>query len=89
MQYTNRLPSEKDMIWLSKLTTSYPVTRREILRIARMWNFKPEVVSFLRLFAPDQLFETRTDFVARCESLALLIRQEWEAPKETIQSPQD
>ncbi len=89
MNYTNRLPSEKDIIWLSKLATSYPVTRREILRIARMWNFKPEVISFLRLFSPDQQFDTRTDFVTRTEHLAMLIRQEWEAPHETAQSTQD
>lgn len=80
MAYTNRLPSEKDIIWLSKLVVSYPVTRREILRIARMWNSKPEVVSFLRLFEPDQLFQNRTDFVSQSEQYALRIRQEWELP---------
>lgn len=89
MQYTNRLPSEKDIIWLSKLLTNYPATRREILRIARMWNFKPEVVAFVRLFAPDQQFDSRTEFVTRCENLAHLIRQEWESPHEIVQSTQD
>ncbi len=89
MKHVHRLPSSKDIIWLSKLATSYPVTRRQIVRVARMWNFKNDLIAFLRLFPPDEMFESRADFVTRCEDLTILIRQEWESPKEVLRSQQD
>jgi hypothetical protein len=89
MTYTKRLPNTKDIVWLSKLVTSYPATRRDIVRMARKWNFPETVVEFLRQFPSDETFMTRADLVSRCESLALLIRQEWESPHETVQSIQD
>lgn len=88
MQYTKRLPNERDIVWLSKLVTSYPASRRQIVRMARMWNFKQDVVSFVRLFPADEEFASRTDFVNRCADLALLIRQEWESPQELLKSPE-
>lgn len=89
MAYSHRLPSTKDIIWLSKLVTSYPVTRRQVVRTARMWNFKNEVISFLRQFPAEEVFESRADFVNRSEDAAVLIRQEWESPKETATSYKD
>lgn len=89
MTYTKNLPNSKDIVWLSKLMTSYPVTRSEIVRIARRWNFPETVIAFLRQFPADETFDSRADLVSRCENLALLIRQEWESPKEVVQSPQD
>jgi HD-like signal output (HDOD) protein len=89
MAYTKTLPNTKDIAWLSKLITSYPATRSEIVRMARRWNFPDTVVEFLRQFPADEAFESRADLVSRCESLALLIRQEWESPHETVQSQQD
>lgn len=86
MAYTKRLPANKDMVWLSKLVTSYPASRRQVLRMARMWNFPQEVVAFLRQFSADEEFMSRTDLVTRCEDLALLIRQQWESPQETLQN---
>jgi hypothetical protein len=85
MTYTKNLPNTKDIAWLSKLMTSYPTTRREIVRIARKWNFPDTVIEFLRQFPADEVFDSRADLVSRSESLALLIRQEWESPKEPIQ----
>lgn len=89
MTYTKNLPNTKDIAWLSKLITSYPATRSEIVRMARRWNFPDTVIEFLRQFPADEAFDSRADLVSRCESLAILIRQEWESPKEIAQSTQD
>lgn len=85
--YNKRIPDMHDIVRLSTLVRNYPTTRAEIVRIARMWNFKPEVVSFLRQFPPNELFDTRTDLVTRSEELSLLIRQEWESPHEFLLNP--
>lgn len=85
--YTKRIPASQDIVRLSTLMKHYPATRAELVRTARMWNFKDEVVSFLRLFPSTELFENRADLVTRFEDLSLLIRQEWESPKETLLSP--
>lgn len=85
--YTKQLPSLRDMERLSTLVRSYPATRAHIVRVARMWNFRPEVISFLRQFPADELFDSRIDFVTRTEEVALLIRQEWESPKEFLLNP--
>lgn len=85
--YTKRLPNHQDVIRLSTLVREYPVTRTEVVRVARMWNFSEEVVAFLRQFPAEDLFDTRTDLVNRSEELSLLIRQEWESPKEFLLNP--
>ena len=79
--YTKKIPTHQDVIRLSTLMQSYPVTRSEAVRTARMWNLSDEVISFLRMFSADERFETRTDLVTRAEELALRIRHEWESPK--------
>ena len=89
MTYTKILPITKDIAWLRKLRTSYPATRSELVRMARRWNFPDTVIEFLRQFPADEAFDSRADLVSRCESLAILIRQEWESPKEIAQSTQD
>ncbi len=85
--YTKRIPNQQDIVRLSTLIKSYPITRSDVVKVARMWNFKPEVISFLRQFSPDEEFDTRTDLVTRTDELSLLIRQEWESPREYLLSP--
>lgn len=85
--YTKQIPQQQDIVRLSTVIKQYPASRSHIVRIARMWNFKPEVISFLRQFPPDEMFESRTDLVTRTEELSLLIRQEWESPKEFLLNP--
>lgn len=85
--YSKRIPSLHDIVRLSTLVKSYPVKRSEVVRVARMWNFKPEVISFMRQFPANEEFDTRTDLVSRAEELSLLIRQEWESPKEYLLNP--
>lgn len=82
MTYTKRLPSSQDITWLSKLITTYPVTRSDAVRVARTWNFKNEVITFLRQFPPDKPFNSRSDLVNQCANLALVIREAWESPTE-------
>lgn len=87
--YTKSLPHISDIAWLSTRIRPYPADRAEVVRIARRWNLPDTVIEFLRQFPASELFTSRADMVTRCDNLALLIRQEWESPKETVQSVQD
>ena len=89
VMYTKSLPHITDIAWVSTRVAPYPAHRAEIVRIARRWNLPDSVIEFLRQFPADEVFTSRADLVTRCENLALLIRQEWESPAETFQSPQD
>lgn len=80
--YTKNLPNNHDILTLGLRIADFPSTRSEIVRIARKWNTPEEVIEFMRLFPSDQLFNSRTDLVARYESLAGVIRQQWETPHE-------
>lgn len=87
--YAKPFPTTKDLVWLSKLADEFPVTRRELVRVARDWGFSRRTLDFLRLFPENEVFESRADFVNRCEDLELLIKQEYEAPEEHLRSPQE
>lgn len=87
MTYRKRIPEMQLIVRLSTLLKRYPATRAEAVKVARMWNFSDDVISFLRLFPAAEVFDTRTDMVTRAEELALLIRQEWESPHEFLLNP--
>ena len=87
--YVNSLPQVTDIAWLSGRVTPYPVSRSEVVRIARRWNVSNALIEFLRQFPSDEQFTSRTDLLTRCDNLALLIRQEWESPHEPTQSVED
>jgi hypothetical protein len=67
----------------------YPVSRDELLRIARENGFPEEVVAFLSLFGKEITFVDPDDFLAQAEELELLVYDEREMPPETVRSPQD
>ncbi len=84
--YSKSLPEMADIIRLSKLVHAYPATRSEIVRMGRRWNVSENLIEFVRQFPVTELFETRALFVARCEELALRIRQDWQTPKVIVQT---
>jgi hypothetical protein len=47
------------------------------------------MTDFLDLFPADEVFESKVDFMTRCEELEMFINQEREMPKEVLRSPQD
>ena len=82
--YTRHLPSMYDIARLSIRVRQYPVTRSELVRIARQWNYSEDVIMFLRQYEPDELFMTRADLVTRCSVLAEKIRHNWEQPTKEL-----
>lgn len=83
MNYDKRLPDINEILRLSTLVRPYPTTRREVVRVARMWSMPESVISFLRQFPADEVFDARIDLVSRCQDLANLIRHQWEVPKQS------
>jgi hypothetical protein len=78
--YNKSLPEVSDLIWLSKVLQTYPVTRGEVVRIARRWNVSEDIISLLRQFPIDETFQSRLELVERCEELMNKIRESWEMP---------
>lgn len=83
MKYDKNLPDMNDILRLSTLVRPYPTTRREVVRVARMWSLPEPVVSFLRQFPADEIFDARIDLVNRSYDLAMLIRRQWEVPRQS------
>jgi len=86
---TNKLPKSKDIFHLAQFITSYPVKTSKVVRIARQRSYNEHIIKFLKLFPADSEFQNRDDFIARCESLKILLKQEAELPEEHLLSPQD
>ncbi len=78
--YEKRLPTVQEITHLSTLIRSYPVNRAEVLRTARLWDLKYELIAFIREFPPNAVFQTRIEFVSQSNKLAASIRELWEAP---------
>jgi hypothetical protein len=89
MIYNNSLPRINNVLWLARLSMPFPASAGAIIEIAEAWHFDKSTLDFLDLFPRDVVFETRKDFLTRCEDLELLLREEAEAPAETVLSPQD
>jgi hypothetical protein len=75
--------------WLAKLVGTNPARAQTFINRAISMNFKQNIVDFLKRFPPDEIFETRSDFVIRCEELKLLIEEERKAPQDIVRNPQD
>jgi hypothetical protein len=67
----------------------FPASRREIEDIAVDWAFDDLMIDFLDRFPADESFESKVDFMTRCEELEMFINQAQEMPKEMLRSPQD
>lgn len=88
MTYDKPLPHVRDLLKLTKLADSFPLTRQQLAETAKKWSLPNEVTDFLQLFPADEVFESRADFATRSEELEMLIYQERESPQEISRSPQ-
>lgn len=84
--YNRSLPELSDILWLSKVLRDFPITRGEIVRIARRWNVSEDMIAFLRQLSSDDVFDGRIEFISRCEKQMDIIREQWESPKLTLQT---
>ena len=89
MIYAKPLPRIDNIVRLAKITGPYPVKARSLLETARLRDFHKSTLDFLRLFPSDEAFESRADFLTRCDELELMIREERKMPSEALRSPQD
>lgn len=89
MVYSKPLPRIDNIMWLAKLASPFPATRRQIWLKAKAWNFSHSTLEFLELFPANERFESRADFLNRCYNLELLIRQVRASSPETLRSPQE
>lgn len=69
--------------------TEFPASRDDVIRTARQRKHPGAVLSFLCLFDAGDKFESRLDFMNRCEEVKLLIREKRAAPKEFEYNRQD
>lgn len=89
MTYTKPLPRIDNILWLAKLARPFPATARQIKNIAKLWGFSSSTTDFLELFPEDEEFDSRDDFLNRCDDLEVLIHEERQMPEEFLRSPQD
>lgn len=88
MKYNKQLPPVRNLLTIAK-DARFPASRQEVEDIARSWGFTRVMTDFLDLFPADEIFESKVDFMTRCEELEMFINQEREMPKEILRSPQD
>lgn len=86
--YTGKLPGMDRLGRLVRLAGPFPATARRLVFYAKHFGFGRDVVSFLHLFKPGEIFASRADFINRCNELEIFISQAREMPKETLTSPQ-
>jgi len=85
--YYKPLPSIRSIRQLAELDGPFPMHCQHIVSAAERFWFGDSMISFLKLFPPDEPFQTRDEFVERCKQLELLIREEQETSPELLRSP--
>lgn len=88
MTYSKRLPPVRNLLTVAK-STHFPAFRQEVKNNAASLGFGGVLTNFLDLFPDYEVFESKVDFMTRCEELEMFINQERRAPKETLHSQQD
>ncbi len=64
-----RLPSLRTLRNLADMDGPFPLHTKHIILAAERFWFRDNVIAFLRLFPPDEVFYSREDFVVRCAQL--------------------
>ncbi len=86
--YKEQLPSMESFSHLVRLVGPFPASARRIAHYAKHFGFGNDTTHFLHLFHPIEIFESRADFINRCNELALIISEEARMPKEVLRSLQ-
>lgn len=69
MIYYGTLPPLRSLEKLAWWIGPFPIKSRHVLLGAERFGFNNNVISFLGLFPPDEVFQTRNDFLNRCQTL--------------------
>jgi hypothetical protein len=78
-----------DLAWLVHLGRPFPATAKNMQDLAGKWGFDKHVRNLLARFPADEKFESGDDFLARCEELDFLAKEEASMPKENLRSSED
>ena len=89
MVYEKQLPRVRELLHLSRVAKPFPATRKLISSVALRWGMSEAVIDFLKLFPQDLVFNSRAEFITKCEELELFIEQERKIPEERLRSPQN
>lgn len=88
MVFRQRLPSIRTLRQLAEIDGPFPAKNRHAMLAAERFWFGENVIAFLKLFPPNEVFHSRDDFIDRCKELEYLILEERRAPVEKLPSPQ-
>jgi hypothetical protein len=86
MEPDKSLPTIHDLHNIAN-SARFPATPDEIVESARRAGLPHNAIDFLNLFSADLIFDSKVDFLTRCEDLEILIEQEADAPKEISRGP--
>lgn len=87
--YSTALPSQAYLKKLISLVDYYPITRRQLDRLAKSSSLPPRVISFLAEFPQDTVFDNQADLESSLADLNIIIRQEREEPAESHSLEED
>ena len=76
MLYTQEMPTIEKIAKLAADIRSYPVTAKQVLLLASGLGYSLETINFIKQFPGDAVFESRVDFLTRCEDLRILLNEE-------------
>lgn len=81
------LPRIANIEWLARLAEPFPASIDKLSDLAKHWKFGRNTMDFLRLFPKNEIFESKIEFLTRCEELEMMIREGRNLPAETLRSP--
>ncbi len=76
MQYDKPLPSIRKLKKLVEWDGPFPMKSYRVVIGANRYGFDEGTIRFLELFPHDTIFQSRVDFLGRCEALAATIRDQ-------------
>jgi hypothetical protein len=86
MEHNKDLPAVHDLLNLAN-SVRFPASRDDIAESAKRTGLPDAMVEFLDLFDAELIFDSKVDFMTRCEELEMFLEQEAEAPKEITRGP--
>ncbi len=72
MVYMKQLPPVRQLLSLAQ-GIIFPIERNELVHLAKEQGAPASVIDFLKLFPVEEIFNSRTAFMTRCEEMELLI----------------
>ncbi|HSW78418.1 MAG TPA: hypothetical protein VLF88_00150 [Candidatus Babeliales bacterium] len=82
-------PSLNDLNGFISKVSTYPVTVKELLTIAKRIGAPKDVISFYQIFDPQIKFKNEEDLSTSSEQVDILRQERNEMPREEERSPEE